>query len=150
MYTQRLDLDALATPAIPFNGVRADANAKRAQVVLNELWSKQPAGSGVVFHAMHPGWVRHARGAPTRCPGFSRVTALMRPLLRTPSQGADTMVWLAAAPRVLETNGQFWLDRRPRSVAPLPSTRTSDADAQRCWSWCVDRCGVIAPLEAAQ
>ena len=39
MYTQRLDLDALATPAVPFNGVRVYANAKRAQVVLNELWS---------------------------------------------------------------------------------------------------------------
>ena len=59
------------------------------------------------------------------------------------------MVWLATDPRALETNGQFWLDRRPRSVAPLPWTRTSDADAERCWSWCVDRAGVAAPLEAA-
>ena len=63
MYTQRLDLDALATPAMPFNGVRAYANAKRAQVVLNERWSKHCGASGVVFHAMHPGLGRHARSA---------------------------------------------------------------------------------------
>ena len=74
----------------------------------------------------------------------------MGPLLRTPRQGADTMVWLAADPRALETTGQFWLDRRPRSVARLPGTRTSDGDAERCWSWCVDRAGVIAPLEAVR
>ena len=145
MYTQRLDVDALATPAIPFNGVRAYANAKRAQVVLNELWSKHRGASGVVFHAMHPGWAN----TPGVRESLPRFRALMGPLLRTPSQGADTMVWLAADPRALETNGQFWLDRRPRSVAPLPGTRTSDADAERCWSWCVDRAGVIAPLEAA-
>ena len=146
MYTQRLDLDALATPAIPFNGVRAYANAKRAQVVLNELWSKHRAASGVVFHAMHPGWA----DTPGVRESLPRFHALMGPLLRTPSQGADTMVWLATDPRALETNGQFWLDRRPRSVAPLPGTRTSDADAERCWNWCVDRAGVAAPLEAAQ
>jgi NAD(P)-dependent dehydrogenase (short-subunit alcohol dehydrogenase family) len=144
MYTQRLDLDALATPAIPFNGVRAYANAKRAQVVLNELWSKHRAASGVVFHAMHPGWV----DTPGVRESLPRFRALMGPLLRTPNQGADTMVWLATNPRALDTNGRFWLDRRPRSVAPLPGTRTSDADAERCWSWCVDRAGVMTPVEA--
>ena len=146
MYTQRLDLDTLATPTIPFNGVRAYANAKRAQVVLNELWSKHRAASGVVFHAMHPGWA----DTPGVRESLPRFRALMGPLLRTPSQGADTMVWLASDPRALETNGQFWLDRRPRSVAPLPGTRTSDADAERLWNWCVDRAGVIAALEAVR
>ena len=86
-------------------------------------------------------------GALTSLPRFR---ALMGPLLRTPTQGADTVVWLAAAPRALETNGQFWHDRRPRSVAPLPGTRTSDADAERCWNWCVDHAGVAALLEAVR
>lgn len=146
MYTKRLDLDALAAPVIPFNGVRTYANAKRAQVVLNELWSQYAGGSGVVFHAMHPGWA----DTPGVRESLPRFRALMGPLLRTPGQGADTMVWLATDPRALETNGLFWLDRRPRSVAPLPGTRTSDADAERCWSWCVDRAGVAALLEAVR
>ena len=71
MYTQRLDLDALATPTIPFNGVRAYANAKRAQVVLNERWSKHRAASGVVFHAMHPGWA-DTPGVRESLPRFAR------------------------------------------------------------------------------
>jgi NAD(P)-dependent dehydrogenase (short-subunit alcohol dehydrogenase family) len=138
MYTKHLDVDALAAPPIPFNGVRAYANAKRAQVVLNELWSKHRAASGIAFHAMHPGWANTA-GVRESLPRFR---ALMGPLLRTPGEGADTMVWLAYAPRALETNGQFWLDRRQRSVARVPGTRTTEADARRCWNWCVDRAGL--------
>jgi NAD(P)-dependent dehydrogenase (short-subunit alcohol dehydrogenase family) len=146
MYTRALDLDALAGPETPFNGVRAYANAKRAQVVLNERWSKLPAASGVVFHAMHPGWA----DTPGVRESLPRFRAVMGPLLRTPSQGADTIVWLATDPRPLASNGRFWLDRRPRSVARLPGTGTSEADAQRCWRWCADRAGVTALLEAAR
>ena len=146
MYTQHLDLDALAAPRTPFNGTRAYANAKRAQVVLNESWSKHARASGVVFHAMHPGWA----DTPGVRESLPRFHALMGPLLRTPSQGADTMVWLASDPRALDTSGRFWLDRRPRAVAPLPGTSTSDADAERCWQWCVDRTGLTAPLGAVR
>ncbi len=146
MYTHRLDVDSLARPATPFNGVRAYANAKRAQVVMNALWAERAAASGVVFHAMHPGWADTA-GVRESLPRFR---AIMRPLLRTPAQGADTMVWLASAERPLESNGQFWLDRQPRSVAPLPGTRTSDDDAQRCWAWCVERSGALPELEATR
>ena len=63
MYTQRLDLDTLATPAIPFNGVRAYANAKRAQVVLNELWSKTPRRVRRRVPRDAPRLGRHARCA---------------------------------------------------------------------------------------
>ena len=146
MYTQRLDLDLLAAPTLPFNGVRAYANAKRAQVVLNGLWPQHRGASGVVFHAMHPGWA----DTPGLRESLPRFRSVMGPLLRIPAQGADTMVWLATDPRPLATNGRFWLDRRPRSVAPLPGTGTSDADAERCWSWCADRAGVVAPLEAVR
>ena len=58
-------------------------------------WSKHRAASGVVFHAMHPGWA----DTPGVRESLPRFRALMGPLLRTPSQGADTMVWLATDPR---------------------------------------------------
>jgi len=55
MYTQALDLGLLASPPRPFDGTRAYANAKRAQVVLNEEWARRPGNGGVSFQAMHPG-----------------------------------------------------------------------------------------------
>jgi len=137
MYTQRLDVRLLDVPAVPFDGVRVYANAKRAEVVLNELWSRHPAGRGIHFHAMHPGWA-DTPGVQTSLPRFRRV---MRPLLRSAEQGADTTAWLAGAPEALESNGRFWLDRRPRSTTVFPWTRTSDTEAERLWSWCVARAG---------
>lgn len=34
--------------------------------------------------------------------------ALTRPIIRTPEQGADTIVWLGGAPEAVETTGLFW------------------------------------------
>ena len=144
MYTQGLDLDALASPPSPFNGVRAYANAKRAQVVLNERWTRESAARGITFHAMHPGWA-DTPGVRTSLPRFR---SFMRPILRSAHEGADTMVWLAASPKALETNGKLWLDRRVRPVAPLPGTRTSVATAERLWDWCRDRAGVRPTIAA--
>ncbi len=39
---------------------------------------------------------------------------MTRPLLRTPAQGADTIVWLGAAAEPHRSSGLFWHDRRPR------------------------------------
>ena len=143
MYTQRLDLADLVTPRVPFHGSRTYANAKRAQVVLNEMWARRPEARGVVFHAMHPGWA-DTPGVQASLPRFRSV---MRPVLRSPAQGADTIVWLTSAAEPLRTNGAFWLDRRPRSTTPLPWTNTGPGPAHELWNWCAQQADVAAMLE---
>jgi hypothetical protein len=59
----------------------------------------------------------------------------MGPFLRTPAQGADTLVWLAADGRALESNGRFWLDRRIRPIHRLPTTRRTDTPERRTRLW---------------
>ena len=105
----------------------AYAKAKRAQVALSREWARRIAGTGVAFHAMHPGWV-NTPGVATTLPGFYRAT---RPILLTPEQGADTIVWLAAMPPERLGSGRFWHDRRPRPEYPLPWTRGHDPGAAR-------------------
>ena len=61
--------------------------------MLTEIWAEQLAGTGVVVHAMHPSWA-DTPGVQSSLPRFYELT---RPLLRTPAQGADTIVWLGAA-----------------------------------------------------
>ena len=127
MYTQRLDPAALQMPRSRYRGVTAYAKAKRAQVALSREWARRMAGTGVAFHAMHPGWV-NTPGVAAALPGFYRVT---RPILLTPQQGAGTIVWLAAMPPERLGSGRFWHDRRPRPEHPLPWTRGQDPGAAR-------------------
>ncbi len=140
MYATGLTVERLEM-ADDYKGTEQYARAKRAQVTLNEMWAERFAGSGVVFHAVHPGWA-DTPGVEAALPTFRRVVG---PLLRTPEQGADTLVWLAAddgAP--LATTGRFWLDRRPRAIHKLPSTRRSDTPERRAqlWAWCLERSGL--------
>ena len=127
MYTQRLDLTTLQLPASRYQGATAYARAKRAQVVLSREWARRFAGTGVAFHAMHPGWV-DTPGVAAALPGFRRVT---RPILLSPEQGADTISWLATAPCDRLGTGRFWHDRRARPEYPLPWTREKDPAAAR-------------------
>ena len=134
MYTEPLTVSQLEMPPGDYRGTTAYARAKRAQVTLNELWAEQVPADQIVFHALHPGWV-DTPGVAAALPRFRRVVG---PALRTPAEGADTLVWLAAAREPLGSSGRFWLDRRPRSIHRLPHTRRSDTAERRrrLWEWC--------------
>jgi len=133
MYTQKLRADDLQSEQEDFDGPTAYARTKRAEVVLTEMWAQQLAGTGVSVHAMHPGWA-DTPGVRSSLPRFYRAT---RPLLRSPDQGADTIVWLGAAAEPSDSSGAFWHDRRRRPTHLLPGTRESDADRRRLWAECV-------------
>jgi dehydrogenase/reductase SDR family protein 12 len=140
MYSEPLVVDDLEMPAASYDGTTAYARAKRAQVTLAELWAERLAAQGIVVHSMHPGWA-DTPGVARSLPKFRR---LVGPLLRTPAEGADTLVWLAAADGApLTSTGRFWLDRRPRALHRLGSTRRSDSPAERArlWAWVTDKSG---------
>ncbi len=145
MYTERLDVDRLEMGPDGYDGVKAYARSKRAQVVLNGQWAARTAASGVTFHAMHPGWV-DTPGVQTSLPDFYRV---MGPWLRTPEQGSDTMVWLATGSEPSGSSGQLWLDRHRRWTSKLPWTRTAPLEADRLWQWVSARAGVTATDDPA-
>jgi len=77
-------------------------------------------------------------GVATSLPGFRRLTA---PLLRSPEQGADTIIWLSATAPTPPT-GLFWHDRRPRPEHYLPTTSHTERYRDRVWRFCADAIGV--------
>jgi len=140
MYSQSLSVAALEMRPDDYDGTAAYSRAKRAQVTLAEMWAEYLRPDDVVVHAMHPGWA-DTPGVRRSLPTFRRVTG---PLLRTPEQGADTLVWLAADDgEPLDTTGRFWLDRRVRPIHRVKSTRRSDTAVERrhLWEWCIERTG---------
>lgn len=141
MYTQRLDVDHLEMPPENYRGSVAYARAKRAQVTLNELWAQHVPGNEIVFHALHPGWA-DTPGVAESLPRFRRI---LGPALRTPEQGADTLVWLAVERSVVPTStGRFWHDRRVRHThlpGPLGDSE-SDDERSRLWQECEQATGI--------
>ena len=134
MYAQRIRVDDLQSTRDHFDGPTVYARSKRAEVILTEIWAQRLAGSGVTVHAMHPGWA-DTPGIQSSLPRFYRVT---RPLLRTPAEGADTIVWLGAAAEPAVRSGLFWHDRRPRPVHLLRRTRETAAERASLWAQCAE------------
>jgi NAD(P)-dependent dehydrogenase (short-subunit alcohol dehydrogenase family) len=132
MYTQRLEVDDLQYTQGEFDGTKAYARTKRAGVILTELWAERLAGTGVVAHSMHPGWA-DTPGVAASLPRFHR---LVGPLLRSPQEGADTIVWLGAAAEPGESSGGFWHDRRRRPTHRVPWTKETPAERERLWREC--------------
>lgn len=124
-------LVAPSTVPSPYDGVRAYALTKRAQVVLAELWAEHaPTGPCVV--AMHPGWA-DTPGVQSSLPRFRAIT---RPLLRDAAGGADTIAWLAACPREALVPGGFYFDRRRRATHVWPWQRDRAELRDALWQWC--------------
>ena len=141
MYTRRLNLVDPNWEKRDYDGVVAYAETKRAQVVLSELWAERLRGCGVVVNSMHPGWA-DTPSVKSSLPLFHRIT---RHILRTPAEGADTVVWLAASPRAREASGRFFFDREARRTHLLPFTREREEDRRALWDLCERLCREAAP-----
>jgi NAD(P)-dependent dehydrogenase (short-subunit alcohol dehydrogenase family) len=151
MYTQRFDLEHLEMAAGGYDGVVAYARCKRAQVVLAGAWARRLGRSGVASYSMHPGWVN----TPGLQAGLPRFAAFWRPLLRTPAEGADTVVWLAGGGPASQARALgvptpvsgFFHDRRRRRDHRFPVTRpTLPGDDDALLAWCATRTGIVMPL----
>lgn len=138
MYAQKLHDEDLQFQQGTYRGAAAYARTKRMQVVLARRWAEELASDGVAVHSMHPGWAA-TPGVTDSLPGFAR---LMAPLLRTPEQGADTTVWLAASAEGGRLSGGFWHDRARRPEHYLPWTAESRAQADTLWSFCAEHTGI--------
>jgi len=135
MYAARLSVGSLQMPSESYRGSEQYARAKRAQVTLNEMWADRVDPTRVVFHAMHPGWA-DTPGVRSSLPRFHRA---LSPVLRSPADAADTVLWLLTSEEGAASSGGFWHDRRRRAIHRLPTTRRTDTAARRqqLWDWVV-------------
>jgi NAD(P)-dependent dehydrogenase (short-subunit alcohol dehydrogenase family) len=93
MYSQKIHVNDLQSQKGSYSGSVAYARAKRGLMILTGEWAKRWDDDGIAVNAMHPGWA-DTPGVETSLPGFYKVT---RRFLRSPEEGADTIVWLAAS-----------------------------------------------------
>jgi|ERR1022692_203865 NAD(P)-dependent dehydrogenase (short-subunit alcohol dehydrogenase family) len=124
----RLDLADLQL-AGHFNGWRAYSNSKLANILFTTELARRLTGTGVTANCLHPGTVNTGFGRDgSRMLRFG--LDLGRRFLRTPGQGADTVVYLASSPDVEGSTGGYYVRRKLRT----PSRAAQDqATARRLW-----------------
>ena len=125
MYSQKIHVNDLQSQQGKYSGSVAYARAKRGLMILTEEWAKRWQEDGIAVNAMHPGWA-DTPGVETALPAFYKAT---KRLLRSPEEGADTIVWLAASTEAGKVSGKFWLDREqhPSHI----SKRTQETPRER-------------------
>ena len=133
-YGARLDLAALeARDAAGHDGFLAYAQHKRGQIELTRWWNAQADAPRAL--ALHPGWV-DTDGVRAALPAFRRA---MKALLRTPEEGADTALWLAATRPEPDAEGGLWLDRHRDPEHVFAMTR-GGSSAEALAAYLAGRC----------
>ena len=134
MYTQKIDVSDLQNKRGHYSGSVAYARAKRGLMILTEAWAER--WSGIAVNAMHPGWA-DTPGVETALPAFYRAT---RRVLRTPEEGADTAVWLAASTEAARVSGRFWLDREQHPSHVSNGTRETEHERRQLLETLAELC----------
>jgi NAD(P)-dependent dehydrogenase (short-subunit alcohol dehydrogenase family) len=125
----RLDLADLQLTG-HFNGWRAYANSKLANILFTRELARRLAGTGVTANCVHPGTVNTRFGRD----GSSMLRfglGIGRRFLLSAAQGADTVVYLASSPDVAGATGGYYVKRRLR--APSGAARDPET-ARRLWA----------------
>jgi NAD(P)-dependent dehydrogenase (short-subunit alcohol dehydrogenase family) len=130
------DLDMTAG----YSGVRAYRSSKLANVLFTRELARRWGSLGVSAAALHPGAVatQWGKSGPAVVRWF--VTSPFRRLLRSPEQGADTIVWLATTtPGEQWTSGGYYANRKPATPSPLADDTSL---AGRLWDQSAAMCGL--------
>lgn len=72
---------------------------------------------------------------------FAPLVAVMRPFMRSPERGADTVVYLASAPEVAGISGQYFADRRAKRTH---ATSYDPEATRRLWHLSAELVGLPA------
>src|SRR5215813_2109416 len=140
--------DAHLGATIPFDDLNAERSyrgfgrykeTKLANILFTRELARRLEGSNVTAHSFHPGLVSS---------GFNRnngllmdmAMLLLRPISRNVQKGAETLVWLAASPDAVSTNGRYFVDMQARS--PSPEAQDSAA-ARRLWEVSEAQCASV-------
>jgi len=114
-----------------YSGQKAYNASKLANVLFTYELARRLEGTGVTANVLHPGVVRTAFAAEDPSGFWRFMIPLMRPMMKSPAKGADTVIYLASSPDVRDVSGRYFVNRRPRT-----STKVSydTALAARLWA----------------
>jgi retinol dehydrogenase 14 len=119
-----IDFDDLQSKK-KYRGFPVYGMTKLANIMFTYELAERLKGTDVTATCMHPGAVNTRFGTNNRGP-MTILFRAFKPFMRTPEQGADTVIWLAASPDVEGVSGRYYADRKPlepKKIANDPAAR---------------------------
>jgi NAD(P)-dependent dehydrogenase (short-subunit alcohol dehydrogenase family) len=113
-----------------YSGQRAYSQSKLANVMFTYQLARRLDGTGVTATATHPGVVATSFGTEDHAAHLGIMIRVARPLMKTPSQGALTPIYLASSPQVEGVTGQYFAGRKPKTSS---KASYDTAAAARLW-----------------
>ncbi|CAA9487632.1 MAG: hypothetical protein AVDCRST_MAG25-3181 [uncultured Rubrobacteraceae bacterium] len=108
-----------------YRGFPVYGMTKLANIMFTYELAERLEGTGVTATCMHPGAVNTRFGTNNRGP-MTILFRAFKPFMRTPEQGADTVIWLATSLDVEGVSGRYYADRKPiepKKIANDPEAR---------------------------
>ena len=137
----RIDFDDLQG-AERYSGARAYNQSKLGNVMFTYELARKLHGSSVTANALHPGVVSTSFGREDPGKLQRLLVPVMRPLMKSPTQGAATSVHVASAPAMEKLSGLFFAGNQPKRTSP----RSYDAAvATRLWQVSAHLTGLTGP-----
>ena len=119
-----IDFDDLQSEK-KYRGFQVYGMTKLANILFTYELAERLEGTGVTATCMHPGAVNTRFGTNNSGP-MTTLFRLFKPFMRSPEQGADTVIWLAFSPDVEGVSGRYYADRKPlepKKIANDPTAR---------------------------
>jgi retinol dehydrogenase 14 len=136
----RIDFDDLQGER-NYSGQRAYSQSKLANVMFTYALARRLEGTGVTATVAHPGVVRTSFGAEDQAAYFAVMTRVARLFMKTPAQGAVTLIYLASSPLVEGVTGRYYANRKPKTSSKASYDTTA---AARLWQASANLAGMTA------
>jgi retinol dehydrogenase-14 len=124
----KLDLDDLQSRT-RYRGMQVYGTTKLANIMFTYELAERLEGTGVTANCMHPGGVNTNFGNKQGGP-MNLLFRLFKPFMRTPEQGADTLVYLASSPEVEGMTGKYLADRKVKAAS---NAAYDESTRKRLW-----------------
>ena len=112
-------------------GFKRYGQSKLANILFTAELARRLEGTGVTANCFHPGTVATGFNRNNSVP-MRAVMTIIKPFLRSPAKGAETLVWLADSEEAGAENGGYFIDCE--RAQPEPPARDMEA-ARRLWDF---------------
>ena len=124
----KIDLDDLQSRK-RYRGMQVYGKTKLANIMFTYELAERLEGTGVTANCLHPGGVNTNFGNNQGGP-MNLLFRLFKPFMRSPEQGADTLIYLASSPEVEGMTGKYLADRKVKAASDAAYDETT---RKRLW-----------------